>query len=182
MDGSQEVNWIAHGYAWLFSTQHYNDFVFKAHVMARHQWQTNTWDAGNALVRRVDDVTCFGNPRPLSSSWCVLNPSQCGPEYDNRNECSNLAGLLTAFNRAAGIPRARFSRIRYTLRCHSAEIWTSQNWYVARGYNVNESSQSGGCPSRNYTGGSVALRSTSGWYSGSHIQGVYAADEKLATE
>jgi len=168
--------WVNHGYGWKFTTKHYLDYVFEDHVMPAINGYTNTWDAANALGRRVDQVTCFGYPRYLSSSWCVLNPSVCGPDYDNRSECSNIANLLTGFNRAAGIPaRPAFTDWRHESFDHSTEVWTkpswgSWRWYVMRGYDGGE----GSCPDPHYTGGYVSLRSTRYYYSG---QGVYAAGE-----
>ena len=171
-------SWVTHGYAWRYDTQHYKNFVFLAHVMPTINGYTNPWDAANALGRRVDQVTCFGNPRPLGSSWCVLNPSSCGPHYDNRNQCTNIANLLTAFNRAAGIPsRPVFTDWIHNTFDHSTEVWTRQpwggsnQWYVTRGYAGGE----GECESPHFTGGITPLRSTSGWYNGG--QGVYVGGD-----
>jgi hypothetical protein len=169
--------WIAHGYIWRFQTQHYDDFVFEDHVMPTINGKTNTWSAANALGHHVDDVTCFGFPRPLGNSWCVLHPSSCGPEYNNKNQCTNIANLLTAFNRAAGIPaRPVFTDWIHDSFDHSTEVWTrpsggSWGWYVMRGYDGSE----GSCPDPHYTGGINELRSTRGWYTSG--QGVYAARE-----
>ncbi|GAB4534174.1 MAG: hypothetical protein Kow0063_17000 [Anaerolineae bacterium] len=170
--------WITHGYTWRFRTQHYNDYVFREHVMPTINGRTNTWDAANALGRHVDEVTCFGNPRPLGTSWCVLNPAYCYPYGDNRNQCTNIANLLTAFNRAAGIPaRPVFVDWRHATFDHSTEVWTrrssggSYDWYVMRGYTGGE----GSCPEPYYTGGYNPLRSTRGWYSGG--QGIYTGGE-----
>ena len=179
-----EGEWITHGYAWSFDTEQYDDFVFADHVMPAINGQTNTWDAGDALIEHVDDVTCFGNPRPLGSSWCVLNPSYCGPDYDNRNQCTNIANLVVAFGRSAGIPaRPVWVDWRHGTFDHSTEIWTpgasggESAWYVGRGYAVNEyyEPESNECSSPYYSGGYVALRSTKGWYSSGSAQGVHAA-------
>jgi len=171
-------SWVTHGYTWLYDTQHYDRLVFRTHVMPTINGKTNTWDAANALGRHVDEVTCFGNPRPLGSSWCVLNPSSCAPYYDNRNQCTNIANLLTAFNRAAGIPsRPVFTDWVHNTFDHSTEVWTRQpwggwnQWFVTRAYAGGE----GECESPYYTGGYMPLRSTSGWYISG--QGVYAAGE-----
>jgi hypothetical protein len=168
--------WVTHGYNWRFDTQHYSRFLFRGHVLPTINGYTNAWDATNALAHHVDDVTCFGNPRPLGNSWCVLNPSSCGPYYDNRNQCTNIANLLTAFARSAGIPaRPVFTDWIHGTFDHSTEVWTrrpsggSYDWFVTRGYNGGE----GDCPSPYYSGGYTPLRNTSGWYNGG--QGVYAA-------
>ncbi|GAB4534180.1 MAG: hypothetical protein Kow0063_17010 [Anaerolineae bacterium] len=170
--------WITHGYTWRFRTEHFRNYVFEDHVMPAINGKTNTWDAANALGQRVDEVTCFGHPRPLGNSWCVLNPSSCYPDYNNKNQCTNIANLLTAFNRAAGIPaRTVFTDWTHNTFDHSTEVWTrrpsggSYDWFVMRGYDGGE----GSCPDPHYTGGYNPLRNTYGWYwSG---QGVYTAAE-----
>jgi len=171
--------WITHGYAWRFNTQHYSDFVFEDHVMPAINGETTTWEAANALGHRVDDVTCFGYPNPLGNSWCVLNPSSCSPS--NENQCTNIANLLTAFNRAAGIPaRPLFTDWRHGTFDHSTEVWSQRltggeyDWFVMRGYNGYE----GDCiDSNHYTGGINQMRQTSGWYNQYYSQGVYAGGE-----
>jgi hypothetical protein len=175
---------IYHGSGWAFMNWQYRNFVFEDHVIQAINGKSNTWDAANALGERVDEVTCFGYPRVLYDSWCVLNPSSCGPEYNNQNQCSNIADLLTAFIRAAGIP----ARPVFTdwpgdgSFDHSTEVWTrrpsggSYDWYVMRGYDGGE----GSCPDSYYTGGYVPLRNTSGWYATDYLQGVYAGGENWA--
>jgi hypothetical protein len=172
--------WITHGWLWRFRTQHYDDFVLEDYVMPTINGQRDTWNAANALGHHVDELTCFGYPRPLGNSWCVLNPASCSP-YTNENQCTNIANLLTAFNRAAGIPsRPVFSDRIHISFDHSTEVWTkrtspgsSYGWYVTRGYAGDE----GSCPDPHYTGGIIELRSTSGYYAGSGDQGVYVAPE-----
>ncbi|RLC83824.1 MAG: hypothetical protein DRJ03_15980, partial [Chloroflexi bacterium] len=176
---------IAHGFGWGYNNQHYTDWVFEDHVIQAINGETNTWDAANALGQRVDEVTCFGYPRVLTSSWCVLNPSSCGPDYNNKNQCSNIADLLSAFSRSAGIPaRPLFTDWTYSSFDHSTEVWTqrpsggSWDWYIMRGYDGGE----GTCAaSPHYTGGYNSLRDTEGWYAGSSGQGVYAGGENWSS-
>jgi PKD repeat protein len=184
--------WITHGYTWGFKTQHFDTHVFKDHVMPSINGKRNTWDAANALGERVDEVTCTFWPNPLGNSWCVLNPTSCYP-YEPYNQCTNVANLLTAFNRAAGIAsRPIWTDWVHTTFDHSTEVWTikpsggSWDWYVTRGYVTRgyaqaEDEPSGGCPGPGYEGGYKPLRNTSGWYSGSTSQGVYAADENWSS-
>jgi hypothetical protein len=155
--------WITHGWLWRFTTQHFNDYVFEDHVMPTINGHTKTREAADALGHHVDDVTCFGNPRPLTNSFCASIRS-CAP-FTNINQCSNIAGLLTAFNRAAGIP-ARPVWIDWIQGSfdHSTEVWTepveggANQWYVMRGYNGSE----GSCPSPYYTG--INQLKHLGWY------------------
>jgi len=182
-DWIPEGEWISHGYAWLFDNQQYTDYVFEDHVIEAINGQTNTWDAADALGLRVDQVTCFGNPRPLGDSWCVLHPHWCYP-HTNINQCTNIAALLVAFNRAAGIPsRPVFMDLRHSTFDHSTEVWTNPwgpwDWYVMRGYFPE-----GDCwdepptpPSYplSYEGGYLPLISPLGWYDWG--RGVFAASE-----
>ncbi|HDQ71540.1 MAG TPA: PKD domain-containing protein, partial [Chloroflexi bacterium] len=167
---------INRGYVWRYDTQHYYAFVFENHVMPAINGHTTTWGAANALGERVDQVTCFGHPRPLGNSWCVLNPNQCYP-YIYKNECTNIANLLTSFNRSAGIPaRPVFVDWKTSTFDHATEVWTkpssgSWNWYVMRGYRTNE----GPCSTSYVEGGYNPLQHTSGWYASGW--GVYAGGE-----
>jgi hypothetical protein len=171
-----EGEWVNHNYGWVFRNQQYEDFVFEDHVMQVINGKTNTWEAANALGQRVDELTCVRWPRPLTSAWCVLNPSSCSP-YTNENQCTNISDLLTAFNRSAGIPaRPVATDLQHDTFDHSTEIWTkrpsggSYDWYLMRGYDSDE----GTCESSPYyTGGYVSLRDPLGWYDGSKDQGVF---------
>jgi hypothetical protein len=98
----------------------------------------NTWDASENLAKRVDQVTCFAYPlMPRISSYSTLFPG--GSNLNN--QCSNIAGLVTAVHRAAGIP----SRLMATDHRNgnfdtSSEVWTRQyasqsyTWYTTRGW------------------------------------------------
>ncbi|NBD34496.1 MAG: PKD domain-containing protein [Chloroflexi bacterium] len=176
-DWIPEGEWINRGYVWRYDTQHYGSLVFKDHVMPAINGHTTTWDAANDLGDHADQVTCFDHPRPLGNSWCVLNPSLCGPDFNDKNQCTNIANLLTSFNRAAGIPsRPVFVDWPDSTFDHATEVWTkptwdSWDWYVMRGYFQYERP----CETSNWGGGYVPLGSTSGWYTSG--QGVYAAAE-----
>jgi len=172
--------WITHGYTWGFRTQHYDPLVFKNQVMPAINGTSNTWDAANALGQRVDELTCTNWPNPLGSSYCVMNPGSCFP-YKYDNQCTNIANLLTAFNRSAGIPaRPMWTDWIHSTFDHSTEVWTqryagsSYRWYVMRGYLTREGNP---CTEPQVVGGYRSLRSTSGYYSGDSSQGVYAVGE-----
>ena len=96
--------WINAGTGWRFNLQQFEPFVFEEHVIEAINGRNNQWDAAHDLVAHADKVTRFDYPRYLTTSWAVLHP----PGGDDRNQCSNIAALLTAFNRAAGIPARPF--------------------------------------------------------------------------
>jgi len=180
-DWIPEGEWVNHGQGWAFQNQQYKDWLFEGYVIEIVNGETDTWYAANKLGERVDELTCVSWPRVLSNSWCVLHPSSCGPDYNNKNQCSNIADLLTTFNRAAGIPaRPVFTDWQHGTFDHSTEVWAkkpsggSWKWYVMRGYSIHEWGPSGGCPNPGYKGGYKSLRNPYGHYWG---QGVYAAGE-----
>jgi len=122
--------WVNAGSAYRFQLQQFEPFVFAEHVIGAINGRSNQWSAAQALVARVDKVTRFGYPRVLASSWSVLHPGA-----DDRNQCSNIASLLTAFERSAGIPaRPFFVDWAHATFDHAAEIWLNGTWYAARGY------------------------------------------------
>jgi hypothetical protein len=176
-------SYISHGYAWSFDTAHFDQHIVADFVMPAINGTSSTWSAANALVKLVDDVTCFGNPRPLGDTWCVLYPSGCAPDYDNRNQCTNIANLFVAFNRSAGIPsRTVWTDWLSSTFDHSTEVWAQGptygvwGWYVGQGYAGNEygNPDSDQCASPRFSGGYTTLTSTYGWYGG---EGVYVAGE-----
>lgn len=129
-----DTNWINEGTPYGFITQHYNRFLFENYVVDAINGRTTQQSAADALTDRVDALTIFNNPRTLHNSWQVLNPG-----VNPRQQCSNVSGLLTAFNRAAGIP-ARPVMIDWRLSSfdHATEIWLNSDWRVYRGYNTQE--------------------------------------------
>jgi hypothetical protein len=123
--------WINAGLGWRFNLQPFEPFVFEEHVIEAINGSNNQWDAANDLVAYADKVTRFNYPRFLTSSWSVLHP----PGGDDSNQCSNIAALLTAFQRSAGIPaRPFFTDWVNSSFDHSTEIWLNGTWYAARGY------------------------------------------------
>jgi PKD repeat protein len=174
-----EGEWISRGYTWGFRTQHYDAFVFEAQVMPAINGKSNTWNAADALGARVDELTCTNWPNPLGSSYCVMNPGSCFP-FKLDNQCTNIANLLTAFNRSAGIPsRPMWTDWVHSTFDHSTEVWStnqwgSTRWYVMKGYAQREGNP---CTTARVTGGFKELRNTSGYYSGDSSQGVYAVGE-----
>jgi len=147
--------WINAGSGYRFENQQFEPFVFEDHVIQAINGYNNQWDAAQALIARADEATRFNNPRLLTSSWNVLHPGT-----DDSNQCSNIAGLLAAFARSAGIPaRPFFVDWRTNSFDHATEIWVNGNWYAARSYTQVEPE---GClPNCGY--GYLALRSRSSW-------------------
>ncbi len=129
-----EGAWIAAGYGYRFQLQPFEPFVFEAHVIEAINGYNNEWDAARALVAYADKVTRFNFPLWRDSSWRVLYQSPL-----NGNQCSNIAGLVTAFERSAGIPaRPFFVDWVHSSFDHAAEVWLNDTWYAARGYNVSD--------------------------------------------
>jgi hypothetical protein len=169
--------WVAAGYGYRFELQPFEPFVFEEHVIGTINGRKSQWSAAEALVAHTDKVTRFNYPRWLDSSWKVLrqNPGL-------GNQCSNIAGLLTAFERSAGIPaRPFFVDWRHASFDHATEIWLSGTWYAARGYNSGVEPE--GClPNCGYGYKEPQSRYSWGynpWHSGGGGSGnvVAAADE-----
>jgi len=128
--------WVTAGFGYRFELQPFEPFVFEEHVIEAINGHNNQWSAAEALVAHADKVTRFVAPCWLDSSWEVLyqNPN-------SGNQCSNIAGLLTAFERSAGIPaRPFFVDWRHRSFDHSVEIWLTNpdtettTWWAARSY------------------------------------------------
>jgi hypothetical protein len=148
-------HWINAGAGWRFELQPFEPFVFKEHVIWAINGRSSQWDAAQALVAYTDKVTRFNYPRVLYSSWQVLHPGA-----DDGNQCSNIAALLTAFERSAGIPaRPFFVDWRDNSFDHATEIWLNGTWYAARGYRRVEPE---GC-GWNCGYGYLSLRSRYSW-------------------
>ena len=174
-----EDEWVNAGSGYRFYLQQFEPFVFEQHVIEAINGDTSQWEAAEDLVAYTDQVTRFNNPRPLDSSWTVLHPGT-----DDSNQCSNIAGLLTAFARSAGIPARPFFvdwvRISFD---HAVEMWLRGTWYAARGYEAVEPEGCGWDCAYGY----VAPRSRrewgrsiyQPWHSGGHGSGstIMAADE-----
>ncbi|MDH4135309.1 MAG: transglutaminase domain-containing protein, partial [Anaerolineae bacterium] len=171
--------WVNVGSLYRFSLQQFEPFVFEEHVIEAINGRNNQWDAARDLVAHTDKVTRFDHPRALYSSWMVLHPGE-----DDRNQCSNIAGLLTAFERSAGIPaRPFFTDWVHSSFDHAAEIWLNGTWYAARGYISEEREGCGwNCefghrdPQSRYSWGRDWYRP---WHSGGTGNGstIMAADE-----
>jgi hypothetical protein len=125
-----EGAWMNNGDYYMYHNQQFEPFVFEEHVIEAINGRSNQWDAARALVALTDRVTRFNNPRPLTSSWRVLHPGA-----DDSQQCSQISGLLAAFERSAGIPSRPFF-VDWANRSfdHAAEIWLNGTWYAARGY------------------------------------------------
>ncbi|MBN1583309.1 MAG: hypothetical protein JXA89_21545 [Anaerolineae bacterium] len=128
-------SFINAGGGYSFSLQQFEPFVFETHVMRAINGRTGQWDAAVDLIERVDQTTRFNNPRPLFSSWNTLHPGLA----DDSNQCSNIAGLVTAFARSAGIPSRAFFVDWYSNTFdHADELWINGTWYSTRGYAQRE--------------------------------------------
>ena len=171
--------WVNAGQYYKFNLQQFEPFVFEQHVIGAINGCTSQWQAARALVARADKVTRFGNPRPFTTSWQVLHPGT-----DDMNQCSNISGLVTAFERSAGIPARPFF-VDWVHRTfdHAAEIWINGTWYAARGYTHDEPEGCGwNCaygynpPQSRYSWGRDRYRP---WHSGGGGSGsvIAAADE-----
>jgi hypothetical protein len=109
-----------------------------ANAMQAIHGTDNTWDASENLAHRVDEVTCFAYPLvPRTSSYNTLFPG--GSNLNN--QCSNIAGLVTAVHRAVGIPsRLVATDHRNSNFDTSSEVWTRHynsqpyTWYTTRGW------------------------------------------------
>jgi hypothetical protein len=118
---------VAEGSSYRF--RNLEDYVIKA-----INGKTSQKAAANALTDKVDAETVFRNPRVLYDSWRVLHPGS-----NPRQQCSQIAALLTAFNRAAGIPaRPVMVDWRSGSFDHATEIWLYGTWRVYRGYKTYE--------------------------------------------
>lgn len=131
---NNNTNFIEEGSPYAFTTNHYNRFIFEGYVMDTINGKTNQKDAADALTTKVDALTVFNNPRVLRDSWDVLNPG-----VDPSQQCSNISGLLTTFNRASGIAARPVmidweGAVSNSSFDHSTEIWLNNDWRVYRGY------------------------------------------------
>jgi hypothetical protein len=125
---------VAEGISYGFRNQQYNRFLLEDYVIDAINGKTSQRSAADALTDRADAETAFRNPRVLVDSWRVLHPGS-----DLRQQCSNIAGLLAAFNRAAGVPaRPVMVDWRNASFDHSTEVWLNGQWWVYRGYNKLE--------------------------------------------
>ncbi|MDH4137176.1 MAG: hypothetical protein OEW09_10750, partial [Anaerolineae bacterium] len=171
--------WINAGSGYRFELQQFEPFVFEEHVIKVINGHTSRWSAASDLVAYTDKVTRFDHPRDLYSSWRVLHPGS-----NDANQCSNIAALLTAFERSAGIPaRPFFVDWASDSFDHATEIWLNGTWYAARGYNIHEPEGCGwDCefghrdPQSRYSWGRDRYRP---WHSGGTGNGstIMAADE-----
>jgi hypothetical protein len=125
---------VAEGLSYKFKTQQYNRYLLEDYVINAINGKTSQKAVADTLANNVDALTVFRNPRVLSDSWRVLHPGS-----DLRQQCSQISGLLAAFNRAAGIPaRPVMVDWRSISFDHATEIWLSNQWRVYRGYKTLE--------------------------------------------
>jgi hypothetical protein len=125
---------VSEGKAYKYHNEQYNRYLLEDYVMETINGLTSQKAAANALVEQVDAETVFRNPRPFTRSWRVLHPGS-----DLRQQCSNIAGLLSAFSRVAGIPaRPVIIDWRNSTFDHSTEVWLNGAWRVYRGYKTFE--------------------------------------------
>ncbi|NWG10083.1 MAG: transglutaminase domain-containing protein, partial [Nitrososphaerales archaeon] len=128
------TNYVNEGLSYFYGTEHYNRYILEDYVIGAINGKTTQKAAADALTDKVDAVTVFLNPRTLYNSWQVLHPGA-----NPRQQCSNVAGLLTSFSRAAGIAaRPIMVDWRHSSFDHSTEIWLNNTWMVYRGYDKPE--------------------------------------------
>jgi hypothetical protein len=125
---------IKEGHSYKFATEQYDRYLLEEHVIGAINGKTDQKSAADALVARVDKETVFRNPRGLTRSLRVLYPGS-----NPRVQCSDVAGLLAAFSRAAGIPaRPVMVDWRHGSFDHADELWLNGDWRVYRGYKTLE--------------------------------------------
>jgi hypothetical protein len=146
------------GGGWRFELQQFEPFVLDEHVIGAINGKTTQSAAATALLNRADQVTRFVWPAVRVTSWEVLHPTG---EYGDGSQCSMVSGLVTAFERSAGIPaRPFFVDWRTGTFDHADEIWLNGDWNSARGYATSTEPQ--GC-GWDCAGGIVSLRSRQSW-------------------
>ncbi len=122
---------VTEGYGYGFDNQQYNRYILEDYVIKAINGKSSQKSAADALSNKVDAETVFSNPRVFFDSWKVLHPGT-----NPRNQCSTIAGLLSAFGRTAGIPsRPVMVDWRNISFDHATEIWLYGTWRTYRGYN-----------------------------------------------
>lgn len=125
---------VTEGKTYRFRNQQYERFMLEDYVMKAINGISGPKTAAAALTKLVDQETIFRNPRAITSAWGVLHPGS-----NPRQQCSNVAGILSAFNRTAGIPaRAVITDWANGSFDHATEIWLYGTWRVYRGYTTYE--------------------------------------------
>jgi hypothetical protein len=125
---------VSEGISYGFINQQYNRYILEDYVIKAINGRTSQKSAASALTDEVDRRTVFRNPRPITNSWWALHPGR-----NPRQQCSNIAGLLSAFCRVAGIPaRPVMTDWRDGTFDHATEIWLYGTWRVYRGYRTYE--------------------------------------------
>ena len=127
-------NFIAEGWSYKFFNHQYNRYILEDYAMPAMNGQTNQQNAAVKLAAQVDALTVFRNPRPLNNSWDVIHPGS-----NLRQECSNIAALLTTFSRASGLPSTTIiADWRNSSFDHATEIWVNNEWRVYHGCRTYE--------------------------------------------
>lgn len=135
-DGQYDYSYgfVAEGFGYKYDNQQYNRFILEDYVFDAINGRTSWKSVANALTDKVDEETVFRNPRVLYNSWKVLHPGS-----NPRQQCSQVAGLLATFSRAAGIPaRPVMIDWRNVSFDHATEVWLYGTWRVYRGYKTYE--------------------------------------------
>lgn len=172
---------VAEGVSYAFYNQQYNRYLLEEYVIDAINGTSSQSAAVDALANAVDRLTVFRNPRVLYDSWTVLHPGT-----NPRQQCSNVSGLLTAFNRTAGIP-TRPVMVDWAISTfdHANEVWLNGQWRVYRGYRTLEmgaypDNSHSGCGSsswpacgilRNYDRNSWGQSMYRPWHSGGNSSG-----------
>lgn len=184
---------VSQVHSYDFTNDQYKRFILEDYVIEIINGRTTVSSAAGAIATGVDALTIFRNPRPLTSSWRVLNPG-----INPRQQCSNIGGLLSAFNRVAGIPsRPVMVDWSYSTFDHATEVWIDNAWRVYRGYRTYEMAAEPddtptGCTSNWPACGTTYQSSQSAWgrytyrpwHSGGRSNGnvIMLADENWTSE
>ena len=127
---------MVEGGSYAFDNQQYNRYLFEEYVMDAINGQNNQKEAADKLADKTDEKTVFRNPRVFYNAKNVLDAINSS---NQRNQCSGVAGVLTSFNRAAGIPsRVLLTDWHTATFDHANEVWVNGEWRVYRGYSKFE--------------------------------------------
>ena len=135
---TEELYHWANGYSIAFPTDQYEAYILRTHVISNINGLTTQRSAFNHLLNYVDSITLFDASVEHYTMKEALN------SYQRRNQCSNIANILTGFSRAAGIA-TRPETVDWDGYLvgsgkfdHATQVWLDGEWLTARGYNQDE--------------------------------------------
>lgn len=162
---------LAWGRSYRFATEQFAPYLLNQHVMNVIGGETNQEAAAVALTHYLDGITRFDN---TVFSFNMTNALQKGPLPPGQGgaQCSNIANMLTSFNRAAGIASRPFlvdwdREVTGSGKFdHATEVWLDGQWKVLRGYNVLSGGED---PPRPISGGITGPKTQVQWGSNNYI-------------